>query len=163
MHDYTHLPPPRCTGSLETMFELYKALLPELGGYLTHAGKLHRGRLETFLQKLANLEAKVLLERAQVTSHAAQYEGSHSKLAAVLSPERLDCMHWRRACHQQKRAGRAWDLEVLGSMLWHAHRAASRAGESQWTAGVPWFLSFPNGIPTSFPLPVHFLSSTLSF
>ncbi|KAL6776318.1 XRN1 [Auxenochlorella protothecoides x Auxenochlorella symbiontica] len=51
-------------GSLETMFDLYKELLPELGGYLTHAGKLHRGRLEVFLHKLANLEAKVLQERA---------------------------------------------------------------------------------------------------
>lgn len=53
------------------MFDLYKELLPELGGYLTHAGKLHRGRLEVFLHKLANLEAKVLQERALVSSEAA--------------------------------------------------------------------------------------------
>ncbi len=55
------------------MFGLYKQLLPELGGYLTHAGELSRTRLETFMGKLAEAEADVLQSRAEVggTLHAA--------------------------------------------------------------------------------------------
>ena len=54
------------------MFALYKQLLPELGGYLTHAGELSRTRLETFMGKLAEAEADVLQSRAEVggTAHA---------------------------------------------------------------------------------------------
>ena len=37
-----------------------------MGGYLTHAGQLHRGRLEMVLQQLANLELETLEQRAQV-------------------------------------------------------------------------------------------------
>ena len=48
------------------MFGLYKQLLPELGGYLTHAGELSRTRLETFMGKLAEAEADVLQSRAEV-------------------------------------------------------------------------------------------------
>ena len=38
----------------------------QLGGYLTHAGELNRTRLEAFLKRLAELEAEVLSQRAQV-------------------------------------------------------------------------------------------------
>ncbi len=48
------------------MFSLYKQLLPELGGYLTHAGELSRGRLQAFMAKLAEGEADVLAARAEV-------------------------------------------------------------------------------------------------
>lgn len=48
------------------MFALYKRLLPELGGYLTHAGELNRGRLEAFMRHLADAEADVLHARAEV-------------------------------------------------------------------------------------------------
>lgn len=48
------------------MFALYKQLLPQLGGYLTHAGELSRGRLETFMRHLAEAEADVLHARAEV-------------------------------------------------------------------------------------------------
>ena len=54
-------------GSLDSMFGLYKQLLPELGGYLTHAGELSRTRLETFMGKLAEAEADVLQSRAEVS------------------------------------------------------------------------------------------------
>jgi 5'-3' exoribonuclease 1 len=52
-------------GSLDTMFALYRSLLPRMGGYLTHAGDLHRGRLEIFMTALAEMEADVLEARAQ--------------------------------------------------------------------------------------------------
>jgi 5'-3' exoribonuclease 1 len=51
-------------GSLDAVFKLYKAMLPRLGGYLTHAGELHRGRLEAFLQALSADEAEILAARA---------------------------------------------------------------------------------------------------
>lgn len=48
------------------MFTLYKRLLPQMGGYLTQEGELHRGRLELFLSHLAREEADVLQARAEV-------------------------------------------------------------------------------------------------
>ena len=61
-------------GALDKLFHIYKQLLPQMGGYLTHAGELHRGRLELVLQKLAELELETLEQRAQV-SH--QFSPSH--------------------------------------------------------------------------------------
>lgn len=55
------------------MFALYKELLPQLGGYLTHAGELSRGRLETFMRHLASAEADVLHARAEVRRWPAEY------------------------------------------------------------------------------------------
>ena len=51
---------------MDKLFGIYKQLLPGMGGYLTHAGELHRGRLEMVLQQLANLELETLEQRAQV-------------------------------------------------------------------------------------------------
>lgn len=48
------------------MFSLYKEILPELGGYLTHAGELSRSRLQKFMAHLAAAEADVLAARAEV-------------------------------------------------------------------------------------------------
>lgn len=74
------LPPlPTCDigeGSLDLMFQSYKKSLPKLGGYLTHAGSLHRGRLEAFLKELALHEAEVLEHRAQ---DAEEYESKQKK------------------------------------------------------------------------------------
>ena len=53
-------------GALDKLFGIYKQLLPTMGGYLTHAGELHRGRLEMVLQQLANLELATLEQRAEV-------------------------------------------------------------------------------------------------
>ncbi|KAA6417737.1 MAG: 5 -3 exoribonuclease 1, partial [Trebouxia sp. A1-2] len=52
-------------GALDKLFGIYKQLLPSMGGYLTHAGQLHRGRLEMVLHQLANLELETLEQRAQ--------------------------------------------------------------------------------------------------
>ncbi|KDD72803.1 XRN 5'-3' exonuclease, partial [Helicosporidium sp. ATCC 50920] len=52
-------------GSLDKLFELYKALLPEMGGYVSHGGHLHRGRLELLLSRLAASEAADLASRAR--------------------------------------------------------------------------------------------------
>ena len=53
-------------GALDKLFAIYKELLPHMGGYLTHAGQLHRGRLEMILHRLAALEQDTLEQRAQV-------------------------------------------------------------------------------------------------
>ena len=53
-------------GALDKMFAIYKAILPSLGGYLTDAGTLHKGRLQVLLHRLGQLEQDVLEERAQV-------------------------------------------------------------------------------------------------
>ena len=54
-------------GALDKIFSIYKELLPQLGGYLTHAGQLHGGRLEALLQRLALLEQETLEQRAAVS------------------------------------------------------------------------------------------------
>ena len=54
-------------GALDKIFGIYKELLPQLGGYLTHAGQLHGGRLEALLQRLALLEQETLEQRAAVS------------------------------------------------------------------------------------------------
>lgn len=53
-------------GALDKLFAIYKQLLPGMEGYLTHAGELHRGRLEMVLHQLAALELETLEQRAQV-------------------------------------------------------------------------------------------------
>ncbi len=53
-------------GALDSIFRLYKQLLPKMGGYLTHAGELNRPRLELLLAELAALEQQTLEQRAQV-------------------------------------------------------------------------------------------------
>lgn len=53
-------------GALDKLFAIYKELLPSMGGYLNHAGELHRGRLEMILDRLAALELDTLEQRAQV-------------------------------------------------------------------------------------------------
>ena len=60
-------------GALDKLFGIYKQLLPHMGGYLTHAGQLHRDRLEMVLQQLANLELETLEQRAQVNGRACHY------------------------------------------------------------------------------------------
>ena len=52
-------------GALDRIFALYKELLPGLGGYLTSAGQLHRGRLQALLDRLAALELDTLEMRAK--------------------------------------------------------------------------------------------------
>ena len=51
-------------GALDTIFSLYKRLLPRVGGYLTKAGALDRGRLAVLLTELAALEGETLAARA---------------------------------------------------------------------------------------------------
>ena len=53
-------------GALDRVFEIYKRLLPQLGGYLTHAGQLHQGRLQRVLAELGALELETLQQRAEV-------------------------------------------------------------------------------------------------
>jgi len=53
-------------GALDRVFEIYKRLLPGLGGYLTHAGELDQARLERLLAELGALELDVLQQRAEV-------------------------------------------------------------------------------------------------
>ena len=57
-------------GALDKLFAIYKELLPSMGGYLTHAGELNRGRLEMVLKQLAALELDTLEQRAQVCLHS---------------------------------------------------------------------------------------------
>lgn len=54
-------------GALDQILANYKRLLPEMGGYLTHAGRLDLGRLELLLTALGNLELEVLQQRAAVS------------------------------------------------------------------------------------------------
>ena len=53
-------------GALDKIFAMYKELLPSLGGYLTHAGQLHKGRLQILLDRIGALELDTLEMRAKV-------------------------------------------------------------------------------------------------
>jgi len=53
-------------GALDTIFSIYKQLLPGMGGYLVEAGKLQHGRLEMLTKQLATLEQETLEQRAKV-------------------------------------------------------------------------------------------------
>lgn len=53
-------------GALDSIFGIYKRLLPRAGGYLTDSGQLHLGRLEMLLTELATLELETLEQRAAV-------------------------------------------------------------------------------------------------
>ncbi len=56
-------------GALNKLMEMYKELLPAMGGYLTHAGELDRRRLEMLMARVGQMELQVLEERAQVRQH----------------------------------------------------------------------------------------------
>ncbi len=64
--------------------ELYKELLPSLGGYLTYAGDLDRRRLEVLVERIGQMELQTLEERAQVRrengceAHGAESQGTKS-------------------------------------------------------------------------------------
>ncbi len=52
-------------GALNMLFDTYKELLPQMGGYLNNAGEVDVQRLEVFLRKIASHEETILRERAK--------------------------------------------------------------------------------------------------
>jgi 5'-3' exonuclease len=54
-------------GALNNLIDIYKRLLPRLGGYLTYAGQLNHARLEMLLKELGGLELETLSDRAAVS------------------------------------------------------------------------------------------------
>lgn len=54
-------------GALNKLIEMYKQLLPQMGGYLTYAGDLNHERLQLLLGVLADAELQTLEERAAVS------------------------------------------------------------------------------------------------
>lgn len=58
-------------GALNKLIELYKQLLPQMGGYLTYAGDLNHERLQLLLGVLADQELQTLEERAAVRTATA--------------------------------------------------------------------------------------------
>lgn len=61
-------------GALNKLIELYKQLLPQMGGYLTYAGDLNHERLQLLLGVLADAELQTLEERAAVRTAASMLE-----------------------------------------------------------------------------------------
>jgi hypothetical protein len=53
-------------GALSSLFAIYKEELPRMGGYLSHEGSLHPGRLQVVLARLAELEEDVLTQRCSM-------------------------------------------------------------------------------------------------
>jgi hypothetical protein len=51
-------------GGLNTILNLYRELLPQMGGYITSAGKIHHHRLEMLFAAFGQHEATILRERA---------------------------------------------------------------------------------------------------
>ncbi|KAG2392063.1 hypothetical protein C9374_013548 [Naegleria lovaniensis] len=50
-------------GSINTMIEIYKKVLPKLPGYLTELGDVHLDRVEQFVKSLAEQEASMMQQR----------------------------------------------------------------------------------------------------
>jgi len=59
-------------GGLDMMLELYKALLPTLGGYLNPAGKPHLARVATLVRRLASAENAIFAKRAPKNRRAEE-------------------------------------------------------------------------------------------
>ena len=98
-------PPPLdiAEGALNSLMDLYKQLLPQMGGYLTYAGELDRSRLEMLMARVGQLELDVLEERAQVGG----------VWAWGVVPER----YVRHVRHQLHCAQLVWALHVLPSCM----------------------------------------------
>ncbi|CAE7051410.1 unnamed protein product, partial [Rhizoctonia solani] len=62
--------------ALERLFEIYKAVLPNAGGYLNESGEIHRGRLQMVLDELATWEVDVFEKE---TSDTQWYKGKQRK------------------------------------------------------------------------------------
>ncbi|KEP50583.1 putative exonuclease Kem1 [Rhizoctonia solani 123E] len=62
--------------ALERLFEIYKAVLPNAGGYLNESGEIHRGRLQMVLDELATWEVDVFEKE---TSDSQWYKGKQRK------------------------------------------------------------------------------------
>ena len=65
-------------GALDTIFKLYKELLPQLGGYMTRDGALDRGRLAVLLGKLGEMEGSILQARARDAEEYASKQASRN-------------------------------------------------------------------------------------
>lgn len=76
-------------GALNVMIQLYKGLIPRLGGYLSDAGTIHPSRFEVFISKLGQLEAVVLKRRGDANKRSRGGSrgggGSKSTIAGVAS------------------------------------------------------------------------------
>jgi hypothetical protein len=82
-------------GALDRVFEIYKRLLPGLGGYLTHAGELDQRRLERLLAELGALELDVLQQRAEVRArlgYERQGQGGAQGHGEALPPPSCLCV-----------------------------------------------------------------------
>ena len=67
-------------GGLDTLYELYKKLLPTLGGYIVDAGSMNVQRLECVLVELGKLEAEIFHQRTlekDTPRHRNQKQKAH--------------------------------------------------------------------------------------
>mmetsp|Transcript_16258 Transcript_16258/g.32971 ORF Transcript_16258/g.32971 Transcript_16258/m.32971 type:complete len:667 (-) Transcript_16258:1667-3667(-) len=63
-------------GALHLMFRTYKELLPQWGGYLTDAHRLHPDRLEIFMKKLAERGEAQFFENKSMEESDKDYRGT---------------------------------------------------------------------------------------
>ena len=59
---------------MNMMMNIYRDLLPSLGGYLTDKNRIHRARLELFVQELARREPLYFEHRA-IEDQTSEYAG----------------------------------------------------------------------------------------
>lgn len=60
-------------GAIDTIFDLYRAMLPELGGYITSHGEVHIDAVQKMMKELGMLEDEILGKRmAQENRHKRQ-------------------------------------------------------------------------------------------
>ena len=91
-------------GALPVLFDLYKRILPTLGGYLNHSGKIHMHRVERLLKHLAQLDmdkfeqdfatecaypgTQARSKKSRLGTHASHKPGSVSGYASLTEPQK---------------------------------------------------------------------------
>ena len=131
-------------GGLDTVLQLYRDMLPKLGGYLTDAGELRRDRLEALLAGFGAREQAILEERARDADDFEKRGGRGGRTivgprTALNAPGQLGVTPiegaaaanagWRRAAADLAKANETHEDEIGAA----TDRLLEAADDSGWT------------------------------
>ncbi|CAM9202280.1 unnamed protein product [Ectocarpus sp. 12 AP-2014] len=114
-------------GALNHMMNMYKLLLPKMGGYLTKKDQIHHGRLEMFMHEVSRREAMYFRRRGVeesdlVLQDPGKYTDRYYKTKLNLDPEQ----------EEEKRAVVKHYLEGLYWVLKYYHVGVDAGGSWSW-------------------------------
>ncbi|CAM9601459.1 unnamed protein product [Ectocarpus fasciculatus] len=114
-------------GALNHMMNMYKLLLPKMGGYLTKKDQIHHGRLEMFMHEVSRREAMYFRRRGVeesdlVLQDPGKYTDRYYKTKLDLDPEQ----------EEEKRSVAKHYLEGLYWVLKYYHVGVDAGGSWSW-------------------------------